>query len=121
MGSNIVESAFSKVAASWMCWNGFSRLIRSIHQVCNSLSNVYYFPFLELQQSMIEKGINTLQEDGRHVTAHVIDQIGREFLQAYTDTDLRRLDENKTEQFWIPRVDRRSNVVGKLYTNGDIE
>lgn len=90
-------------------------LLIALNELMSIRSDVGYFPSYEIVQSLTEnKNFSVWQEDGRHVTAQVVDIVANNFVESYKCIRYENKDTNSGD-FWIPLVDSCGKNIGKLY------
>ena len=89
----------------------FSSIYVAIQEVINEGTNTEYFPLNEVVEALSETEKQVWQEDGRHLNIEVIDIIGKELMKFL---GVRKYS-NSNEPFWINKVNKEGQVIGKQY------
>ena len=93
-------------------------LLIAVRELARNRSDVNYFPSYEMVQALSEQPNSTVwQVDGRHVNAQVVDTIANKLIEVYG----KPAGERNEEKFWVPRVDEKGKIIGKLYIDGTEE
>lgn len=94
-----------------------STILVALHDICRGDKNVFYYPSYETIQAFVEKKFTVWQKDGRHITADAIDIITQRFIANY---DIHGKPKIKISDFWVPFVNEKGEVSGRLYVDGSI-
>ncbi|MEA2088422.1 MAG: GSCFA domain-containing protein [Patescibacteria group bacterium] len=94
-----------------------STILVALHEICREDKNVFYYPSYEIIQAFVEKDFFTWQKDGRHITAAAINIIVQKFVANY---DIRGKPKIEMSDFWVPFVNEKGEVSGRLYVDGSV-
>lgn len=88
-----------------------------LHQISQSEENVYYFPVYEIVQALLEQNFQVWQEDGRHVTAEVVDFIAKQFVVNFGND---KMPTDSSSDFCVPFVNSKGKILGRLRVDGSV-